>query len=140
MHWASAGGVLGRKTRELTEADHAAADRVCEACAVWDGTPETLAELRVGGDWCVTMEVITPGEPCWADVLRVCDAIVQQEGHFMSNTGHIYTPGMIIRQGGRVSEDRRTLTFPDDMGRYAGEPGGGDPWDGMYDRRSSWTR
>lgn len=141
--WASVGGVLAPEQREFTPEESATADRVCAACALWDGSVEALRGMRFGDDWRVTMAVISRGEQCWADVMRVCDAIVRNEGHFVSaylgKSGHIYTAEMILRQRGRVRGD--TLTFPDDQGMYRGETlaGHGDPWDDAYDRTSAWS-
>lgn len=142
--WASVGGVLAPEKREFSPEEQATADRVCEACALWDGSVEGLADFRFGADWQVTMAVISRGEQCWGDVMRVCDAIVQNEGHFMSaylgKSGHIYTSETIVRYRGRINREAGTLTFPDDQGMYRGETlaGHGDPWDGVYDQRSSW--
>lgn len=141
--WASVGGVLAPEKREFTPEETETADQVCAACALWDGTPETLADLRFGDGWRVTMAVISRGEPCWADVMRVCDAIVRREGNFISaylgKSGPIYTPDAIMRHRGKVRGD--TLTFPDDQGMYRDdEPASErDPWDSAYDRRSSWS-
>lgn len=136
--WASVGGVLASQKREPTAEESATADRVCAACAVWDGSPEALGELRFGDDWRVTMAVISRGEPCWADVMRVCDAIVRDEGYFMAASGHIYTTEMILRHGGKVRDGR--LVFPDKAGMYqdGGGSGFGDPWEGMHERAPSW--
>ena len=131
--WASVGGVLAPEKREFSPEEEATADRVCAACATWDGSTEALVDLRFGDDWRVTMAVISREEPCWDDVMRVCDAIVRSEGHFMSaylgKSGHIYTDEMIRRYDGR--ERNGVLMFPDRDGMYRGEAEAEnrDPWD-----------
>lgn len=139
--WASVGGVLAPEKREFTPEETAMADQVCEGCALWDGTPEKLTELRFGAGWQIAMSVISRGEPCWDDVMRVCDAIVRREGNFISSylgkSGAIYTPDAISQHRGRVRGD--TLTFPDDQGMYRDDEPAGDPWDSAYERRSAWS-
>jgi hypothetical protein len=143
--WASVAGVFAPEKREFSEDETATADRVCEACALWDGSVEALRGMRFGDDWRVTMAVISQGEQCWDDVMRVCDAIVRNEGFFISaymgKGGHIYTPEMIVHYQGRV-DPGVSLTFPDPEGMYREDEsaGHGDPWDGIYDRRSAWSR
>lgn len=144
--WASVSGVVAPEKREFTPEELAIADRVCEACALWDGSVEALAELRFGADWQVTMSVISQGEQCLADVMRVCDAIVEHEGNFISaymgKSGHIYTPEVILRYRGKINREAGTLTFPDDDGMYRGETlaSRGDPWEGVYEPSSGWRR
>lgn len=136
--WASVGGVLAPERAEVSPEDAAIADRVCEACALWDGSTDALAGMRFGDDWRVTMAVISRGEPCWDDVMRVCDAIVRADGHFLSATGHIYTDEMIHRYRGR--EVNGVLIFPDKDGMYQGEQEAADrdPWDSG--RPSVWRQ
>lgn len=139
--WASVGGVLAPEKREFSEEELATADRVCAACATWDGSVEALAEMRFGDDWRVTMGVISRGEPCYADVMRVCEAIVRSEGHFISaylgRVGAIYTDEAIRLHRGKRSG--MVLTFPDADGMYRdAESRGGDPWDDVYEPRSAW--
>lgn len=131
--WASVASALAPERREFSPEEMATADQVCEACALWDGSWEALAEMRFGDGWRVTMAVISRGEQCWADVMRVCDAIVRSEGHFMSaylgKSGHIYTAEMIRQYRGR--ERNGVLMWPDDQGMYRGEEEAEnrDPWD-----------
>lgn len=127
--WASVGGVLAPEKREFSPEEAATADRVCAACATWDGSTEALVDLRFGDDWRVTMAVISRGEPCWDDVMRVCDAIVRREGHFLATSGHVYTDELIRQHRGR--EINGVLLFPDKDGMYQGEQEAvnRDPWD-----------